>query len=44
LSDHVFGNENLRFAVSAVPVIFGVPALLFGFYGRGAYVRELNKI
>ena len=44
LSDYVFGNENLRFAVSTVPLIFGVPALLFGFYARGAYVCELNKI
>lgn len=37
MSDLVFGNENLRYAVAAVPVIFGVPAFLFSFVGLAAY-------
>ena len=42
LSDFVFGNENIRFAVSAVPALYGVPALIFGWYALKAYRHELN--
>lgn len=42
LSDHVFGNEEIRYAVAAVPLIFGIPALLIGIFSRKAYVKELN--
>lgn len=44
LSDNVFGNENLNWAVSSVPLIFGVPALLYGFYAKRAYINELNQV
>ncbi len=43
MSDLVFGNENLRYAVAAVPVIFGVPAFLFSFVGLAAYRRALPE-
>jgi len=43
LSDYVFGNENLNYAVSAVPFIFGIPGLLYGFYARSAYLQELDS-
>ena len=43
LSDYVFGNDNLRFAVSTVPFIFGIPALIYGFYCRRAYMEELDN-
>jgi len=43
LSDYVFGNENLRYAVSSVPLIFGIPALLFGIYAKKHYVQELQN-
>jgi len=39
----VFGNENLNYAVSSVPLIFGVPALLFGLYAKKYYVQELQN-
>jgi len=42
-SDYVFGNENLNYAVSTVPLIFGIPALLMGFYAKTAYRAELEK-
>lgn len=44
LSDNVFGNENLRYAMSSVPLIFGVPALMFGWYAMRFYVAELEKM
>jgi len=43
-SDHVYGNENLNYAVAMVPLIFGVPALLFGLYAKRAYVAELKRM
>ena len=42
LSDHVFGNEQLNYAVAAVPLIFGVPVLLFSRYARRVYLEELE--
>lgn len=44
LSDYVFGNEHLNYAVSTTALIFGVPALLFGFYAKKAYNKELDSI
>ena len=41
MSDHVFGNENLRYAIAVIPVIFGIPALLLSAAGRSAYNRAL---
>lgn len=43
LSDYVLGNENLRYAVAAVPLIFGVPALLLGWYARKSYKKQLEQ-
>jgi len=42
LSDHVFGNENIRYAVSMVPLVYGIPALIFGWFAKGAYLKELE--
>lgn len=44
LSDYVYGNENLNWAVSSVPLIFGVPALLFGWYAKRAYVEKVAEL
>ena len=41
LSDFAFGNENLNYAVAAVPFIFGVPVLFFSRYARRVYLQEL---
>ncbi|MEM7705270.1 MAG: MFS transporter [Pseudomonadota bacterium] len=41
LSDGVFGNENLNYAVAAVPAIFGLPALLLIPYARRSYLAEV---
>ena len=43
LSDHVFGNENLNLAVAAVPLVFGIPVLLFIPYARRVYRVELER-
>ena len=43
LSDHVFGNENLNFAVATVPLVFGIPVLLFIPYARRVYREELLR-
>ncbi len=43
LSDNVFGNENLNFAVAAVPAIFGIPVLLLIRYARRVYLDEVAK-
>lgn len=42
-SDNVFGNENLRYAVSMSALIFGIPALLYGYYAKRAYQEELKN-
>jgi len=44
LSDYVFGNDKLNWAVSCVPLIFGVPALIFGWYAKRAYVEKLAEL
>ena len=44
LSDNVFGNEHLNYAVSTTAFIFGIPALLFGFYAKRAYNTELDSM
>ncbi len=41
LSDNLFGNENLNYAVAAVPAIFGIPALLLIPYARKSYLAEV---
>ena len=41
LSDFVFGNEHLNYAVAAVPFIFGIPVLFFSGYARRVYLKEL---
>ena len=43
LSDHVFGNENLNLAVAAVPLMFGIPVLMFIPYARRVYRDELQQ-
>lgn len=43
LSDNVFGNENLNYAVAAVPAIFGIPALLLIPYALRSYRAEADK-
>ena len=43
LSDFVFGNENLNYAVAAVPLMFGLPVLMFIPYARRVYREELER-
>ena len=43
LSDNVFGNENLNYALASVPLIFGLLILPFAPYARRVYNRELDK-
>jgi len=42
LSDNVFGNEQLNYAVAAVPALFGIPVLLLIAYARRAYLAEVQ--
>jgi len=44
LSDSVFGNENLNYAIAAVPLIFGVLVLPFAGYAINAYNAELDAL
>ena len=43
MSDNVFGNEHLNYAVAAVPAIYGIPILLLTGYALRAYRGELAK-
>ena len=43
MSDNVFGNEQLNYAVAAVPAIYGIPILLLTGYALRAYRGELAK-
>ena len=42
LSDRVFGEEGLRYAVAVVPLAVGVPAILLMVWVRRHYLRELG--
>ena len=44
LSDLVFGNEKLNYAVAAVPLIFGLPVLLLIPFARRAYLNEFESL
>lgn len=43
LSDKVFGNENLNYAMATVPALFGIPVLFLIAYARRAYLAEVEK-
>lgn len=43
MSDKVFGNENLGYAIAVIPIVCGIPALLLGLIGRKAYLRALEQ-
>lgn len=44
LSTHVFGEDGLRYAVAAVPVIFGTIPLLLIPFTRRFYLRRMNEL
>ena len=41
LSDNIFGNEQLNYALAALPAIFGIPVLLLIRYARRVYLEEI---
>ncbi|MEM9209268.1 MAG: MFS transporter [Pseudomonadota bacterium] len=43
MSDNVFGNEQLNFAVAIVPALYGIPILLLSGFALRAYRSELAK-
>lgn len=43
MSDNVFGNENLNYALASVPAIFGLPVLLLSGIAMRLYRRELER-
>jgi len=43
LTDYVFGAENLRYSVAAVPLIFGLPVLALTPVTRRLYQREFQQ-
>jgi hypothetical protein len=42
LSDNVFGNEHLNYAMATVPAVFGIPVILLIGYARRAYLAEVQ--
>lgn len=44
LSDNVFGEENLRYAMALLPALFAVPMLALMFPGRGVYRRAIGAV
>lgn len=42
LSDNVFGNEHLNYAMATVPAMFGIPVILLIGYARRAYLAEIE--
>jgi MFS family permease len=42
LSDNVFGNENLNYAMATVPALFGIPVLFLIGYARRVYMAEVE--
>ena len=43
MSDNVFGNEQLNYAVAIVPAIYGIPILLLSGFALRAYRGELAR-
>lgn len=43
LSDYVFGEAGLRYAVAAIPALFGIPVLIYGFCVKQSYLDKLEK-
>ena len=43
LSDYVFGNDQLNYAVAATAAIFGIPVLLLLPYGLRRFRGELLR-
>ena len=43
MSDNVFNNEQLNYAVAAVPAIYGIPILLLSGFAMRAYRGELAR-
>ncbi len=43
LSDNVYGNEHLNYAVATVPALFGIPVILLIGYARRRYLAEIEK-
>ncbi|MGI9262024.1 MAG: hypothetical protein ACR2QR_08310, partial [Woeseiaceae bacterium] len=43
MSDNVFGNEQLNYALAIVPAIYGIPILLLAGFALRAYNAEVAK-
>ena len=43
MTDHVFGEAHLNYAMSMAALVFGVPAILYGLYAKRFYVQELYE-
>jgi len=44
LNDYVFGEAGIRYSMSVVPLIFGLPVLISIPYMRKFYLKELREI
>jgi len=44
LNDYVFGVDGVRYSMSLVPLVFGVPVLLMIPFMRRYYLKEIDKI
>ena len=44
LNDYVFGVDGVRYSMSLVPLVFGVPVLFMIPFMRRYYLKEIDKI